>query len=148
MCAWGVDQMVDEISRAANTINNGFETFHAMSGKYPKQLIEESVERWYVEGKKDYEYCINIIEYISKKYQKTAINHLNYIHRYGLIHLKKKPQKVEIKQKKKVKSRNSPFYWSNGDNDEMFLGEFESPFTILKYIIGFLIFYGIVLLIE
>ena len=75
----------------------------------PKQLIEESVERWYLEGKKDYVSCINLIEYISKKYQKTAINHLNYVHRYGFVHLKKKPQKVEIKKKKKVKSRNSPF---------------------------------------
>ena len=96
MCAWRVDQMVDEISRAASTLNNAFVTHQAMSGKFPKQLIEESVERWYLDGKKDYEYCINIIEYISNKYQKTAINHLNYIHQYGYVHLKTK-KNVEYK---------------------------------------------------
>ena len=67
-----------------------------MTGKFPKKLIETSVENGYLDGNKDYEYCVNIIECISKKYQRTAVNHLNYIHQYGYVHLKSN-KKIEYK---------------------------------------------------
>ena len=88
--------MVDDFSRAADTINKGFETIHLLNGKFPKQQIETQVERWYLEMKENHETCANIIEFISKKYQRTAINHLNYIHQYGYVHLKSK-KKIEYK---------------------------------------------------
>ena len=96
MCAWRVDQMVDDVSKAADTLNNAFEMSQAMSGKYPKEFIQKNIEQWYIDGNESYEYCENIIECISNRnYQKTALAHLNYIHKYGYVHRKLKTQSIE-----------------------------------------------------
>lgn len=85
--------LLDSILENAATIGR------ALGGSsYPKVTIQKVVEQWFIDGKEDESYVINLIYFIeNKRYQKTAINHLAYIKRYGFLHFRRnEPPKVEV----------------------------------------------------
>ena len=52
ICTWvdhWVDQMVDDIGKAASAINDGVKAMHKMSGSYPTKFIQQFVEQTFIE---------------------------------------------------------------------------------------------------
>ncbi len=126
---------------AANAINSFLEdaaTFERALGgsSYRKATIQKVVEQWFIDGKEDESYVVNLIFFIeNKRYQKTAINHLAYIKRYGFMHFRRnEPPKVDVQKSEPIRNP-SIFYWSNDGGDDQFLGESKSPLHFLFSIV-------------
>ena len=93
---------------------------------------------------------LNVIFYIrNKRYQQTALKHLESIKLNGLSHNRalKQNSPQEVENLKPAKRIDSPLYWTNDGGDDQFLGEFSSPIGMVVSYLKMIAIFGAIILV-
>ena len=79
--------MSNEFDSAVSVINESIKTMHHMGGSYPKEFIQQTTEKLYLDNNKNFTETLFILNHIANtRYRNTAQKHLEYISKYGLRH--------------------------------------------------------------